>query len=112
MFEIPANLFTKWLGPGKAIPLFTVTFGVLSLACAFVNSYEAALAVRFLLGLAEAGKSCTCPIGESYLPSFIHFLGLFPGIGYYFGRWYRREEITFRMGLYIACAPLAGGVGG
>ncbi|KAJ9102007.1 hypothetical protein QFC19_004932 [Naganishia cerealis] len=37
---------------------------------------------------------------------------LFPGIAYYFGRWYRREEITFRMGLYIACAPLAGGVGG
>ncbi|KAJ9118403.1 hypothetical protein QFC24_006232 [Naganishia onofrii] len=37
---------------------------------------------------------------------------LFPGIGYYFGRWYRREEITFRMGLYIACAPLAGGIGG
>lgn len=56
VFEIPANLFTKWLGPGKAIPLFTVTFGILSVACAFVNSYGAALVVRFLLGLAEAGK--------------------------------------------------------
>lgn len=56
VFEIPANLFTKWLGPGKAIPLYTTMFGVLSIGCGFVNTFGAALAVRFLLGLAEAGK--------------------------------------------------------
>jgi MFS family permease len=58
VFEIPANLFTKWLGPGKAIPLYTIVFGVLSIACGFVNTFGAALAVRFLLGLAEAGELC------------------------------------------------------
>lgn len=56
VFEIPANLLTKWIGPGKAIPLYTVSFGVLSVAFAFVRNKAAANAVRFLLGVAEAGK--------------------------------------------------------
>jgi hypothetical protein len=59
VFEIPANIFTKWLGPGKAIPLYTITFGVLSIAFAFVRSFGAACAVRFLLGVAEAGMFAT-----------------------------------------------------
>lgn len=50
MFELPANLFTKWFGPGKAIPLYTIIFGVLSIAMAFVKNFGASLAVRFLLG--------------------------------------------------------------
>jgi hypothetical protein len=50
VFELPANLFTKWFGPGKAIPLYTIIFGVLSIAMAFVKNFGASLAVRFLLG--------------------------------------------------------------
>ncbi|GHJ89070.1 hypothetical protein NliqN6_5472 [Naganishia liquefaciens] len=92
VFEIPANLFTKWLGPGKAIPLYTVIFGVLSIACGFVNTFGAALAVRFLLGVAEAG--------------------MLPGIAYYLSRWYTKDELAFRLALYIVCAPLAGAFGG
>ncbi|KAJ9118392.1 hypothetical protein QFC24_006221 [Naganishia onofrii] len=91
-FEIPANLFTKWLGPGKAIPLYTITFGVLSIAFGFVNTYGGGLAVRFLLGLAEAG--------------------MLPGIAYYLSRWYTKDELAFRLSLYIVCAPLAGAFGG
>lgn len=50
VFELPANLFTKWFGPGKAIPLYTIIFGVLSIAMGFVKSFGSSLAVRFLLG--------------------------------------------------------------
>lgn len=50
VFELPANLFTKWFGPGKAIPLYTIIFGILSIAMAFVKSFGSSLAVRFLLG--------------------------------------------------------------
>ncbi|KAI5449863.1 hypothetical protein NCC49_003979 [Naganishia albida] len=92
VFEIPANLFTKWLGPGKAIPLYTMSFGILSIACGFVNTFGAALAVRFLLGVAEAG--------------------MLPGIAYYLSRWYTKDELAFRLALYIVCAPLAGAFGG
>ncbi|KAJ9106061.1 hypothetical protein QFC20_004123 [Naganishia adeliensis] len=92
VFEIPANLFTKWLGPGKAIPIYTTTFGILSIAFAFVQSFGAACAVRFLLGVAEAG--------------------MLPGISYYLSRWYTKDELAFRIAMYIVCAPLAGAFGG
>jgi len=35
-----------------------------------------------------------------------------PGTAYYLSRWYRRSELTFRLGLYIVMAPLAGAFGG
>ncbi|KAJ9110827.1 hypothetical protein QFC22_006684 [Naganishia vaughanmartiniae] len=111
VFEIPANLFTKWLGPGKAIPLYTITFGVLSIAFGFVNTYGAALAVRFLLGLAEAGKR------SGVLAHVMNIAdtdgsGMLPGIAYYLSRWYTKDELAFRLSLYIVCAPLAGAFGG
>ncbi|KAI5453557.1 hypothetical protein NCC49_005383 [Naganishia albida] len=92
VFELPANLFTKWFGPGKAIPLYTIIFGVLSIAMAFVKNFGASLAVRFLLGTAEAG--------------------MLPGIAYYLGRWYTKDELAFRLALYLVCSPLAGAFGG
>jgi MFS family permease len=92
VFEIPANLFTKWLGPGKCIPLYTFLFGILSLATAFVTNLGTGCAVRFLLGISEAG--------------------MLPGIAYYLSRWYTKDELVFRLSLYIVCAPLAGAFGG
>lgn len=91
-FEIPANLLCKWMGPGWFIPLTTLLFGVTSLGTAFVNTQGQLNAVRFLLGIFEAGAM--------------------PGIAYYLSRWYRRAELTFRLSLYIVMAPLAGAFGG
>lgn len=65
---------------------------MLSFATAYVHSFGAAVAVRFLLGAAEAGV----------LPSFAYFLA----------RWYTGDELAFRLSLYIVCAPLAGAFGG
>lgn len=49
-------------------------------------------AVRFLLGIFEAG--------------------MLPGIAYYMSRWYRRSELAFRLSMYLVMAPLAGAFGG
>lgn len=98
IFEIPANLFTKWLGPGKSIPLYTITFGLLSVAFAFVRNKSAAYAVRFLLGLAEAGMS------DQTIESFVadrSLAGMLPGISYYLSRWYTKDELAFRIAMYI-----------
>lgn len=92
IFEFPANMFTKWLGPGKAIPLYTIIFGVLSIATSFVKTFGASLAVRFLLGASEAG--------------------MLPGIAYYLSRWYTKQELAFRLAMYLVCSPLAGAFGG
>lgn len=64
----------------------------MSLATAFVKNFGGAVAVRFLLGVFEAG--------------------VLPGIAYYLSRWYRKAELVFRLALYFSMAPLAGGFGG
>jgi len=92
IFEIPATMACKWVGPGWFIPLISLGFGVCSICTAFVDNIHSASGVRFLLGMFEAG--------------------MLPGIAYYLSRWYRRSELAFRLSLYIVMAPLAGAFGG
>ncbi|SPO32614.1 related to TNA1 - high affinity nicotinic acid plasma membrane permease [Ustilago trichophora] len=91
-FEIPSTTLTKILGPGRWIPAMAFLFGLLSLANAFVTNFAGAVAVRFLLGIAEAG--------------------MLPSIAYYLSRWYKKDELVFRLGLYLVTAPSAGAFGG
>ncbi|KAH7169914.1 major facilitator superfamily domain-containing protein [Dactylonectria macrodidyma] len=92
VFEIPSNLACKWIGPGWFLPCITLCFGIVTVSFAFVSTLEAACGVRFLLGLFEAG--------------------MLPGIAYYLSRWYRRDELAFRLSLYIVMSSLAGAFGG
>uniref|UniRef100_V5EG15 Permease of the major facilitator superfamily n=2 Tax=Kalmanozyma brasiliensis (strain GHG001) TaxID=1365824 RepID=V5EG15_KALBG len=91
-FEIPSTTLTKIIGPGRWIPIMAFLFGLLSLANAFVTNFASAVAVRFLLGVAEAG--------------------MLPSIAYYLSRWYKKDELVFRLGLYLVTAPSAGAFGG
>lgn len=92
LFEIPATVTCKWMGPGWFLPLTSLLFGIVSIATAFVKTQSAICGVRFLLGIFEAG--------------------MLPGIAYYLSRWYKRAELTFRLSLYMVMAPLAGAFGG
>ncbi|KAF5024482.1 hypothetical protein F66182_3422 [Fusarium sp. NRRL 66182] len=92
LFEIPANLLCKYVGPGWFIPATSLGFGLSSIFTAFVTDVAQICGVRFVLGIFEAG--------------------MLPGIAYYMSRWYRRSELTFRLSLYIVMAPLAGAFGG
>ncbi|GAA5890625.1 hypothetical protein JCM8208_004939 [Rhodotorula glutinis] len=92
VFEFPAQVVNKWIGPGKMIPILSFMFGLCSLCMAFVHTFGQAIAVRFLLGIAEGG--------------------VFPGIAFFLSRFYRKDELGFRLACYIVCAPLAGAVGG
>jgi MFS family permease len=92
IFEIPANILCKWMGPGWFLPATSLGFGVASIFTAFVSNVSQIAGVRFVLGIFEAG--------------------MLPGIAYYMSRWYRRAELTFRLSLYIVMAPVAGAFGG
>lgn len=92
VFEFPCTFLCKIIGPGWFLPGATVLFGLFTLAMGFVQSKGAAYAVRFLLGVAEAG--------------------MMPGIAYYLSRWYRRHEIVLRISFYMVAGPLAGAFGG
>lgn len=80
------------MGPGWFIPITSIGFGLASIFTAFVTNFSQVCAVRFILGIFEAG--------------------MLPGIAYYMSRWYRRAELTYRLSLYIVMSPLAGAFGG
>lgn len=90
--EIPATMLCKKIGPGWFLPISTIFFGICTIATGFVHTRAQIIAVRVLLGIFEAG--------------------LLPGIAYYLSRWYRRSELTLRLGYYMVMTPLAGAFGG
>jgi MFS family permease len=111
LFEIPANMACKWIGPGWFLPGCTVGFGLISLCNAFVTDRASASAVRFLLGAFEAG----------ILPGLAYYLSRYAPhivclnkciLANTISRWYRRSELVFRISLFIVSAPLAGAFGG
>lgn len=63
------------------------------MACmGLVKNYSGLMAVRWFLGLSEAG--------------------LFPGVGYFLSCWYKRSEFGVRMAIFFSAAALAGSFGG
>jgi len=84
VFELPAVACCKAIGPGWFLPATAFLFGVCSIATAFIKTVPQACAIRFLLGVFEAG--------------------MLPGSALYLSRWYRRAELTFRISLYIVIA--------
>lgn len=85
-------MVVKYYGPGRVLPACCFFFGLFAFLTGFVTEFGGAFTVRFLLGIAESA--------------------MLPGIAFYLSRWYRKDELTFRLAGYIVCAPLAGAFGG
>ncbi|KAL4887878.1 major facilitator superfamily domain-containing protein [Aspergillus ambiguus] len=83
-FQIPSNLIiTQIARPGMYICVAVVVWGCISATTAAVKTYGQLLAVRAILGAAEAV--------------------FFPGAIYYLSAWYTKTELGKRIaGLYIA----------
>ncbi|KAF2969385.1 hypothetical protein GQX73_g4192 [Xylaria multiplex] len=92
LIEVPSNILLKRVGPRFYIPSLVLGFGAVSIATAFVKTYEQLIGVRVLLGVFEGGT--------------------FPGIAFYLSSFYKREELYFRVGIYVSSASLAGAFGG
>jgi sugar phosphate permease len=83
-FQVPSNLLiTKISRPGMYICCAVIIWGSISAATAAVKTYRQLLAVRTILGVAEAV--------------------FFPGAIYYLSAWYTKKELGKRIAaLYIA----------
>ncbi|KAK8034487.1 hypothetical protein PG993_009482 [Apiospora rasikravindrae] len=90
--EIPSNLLLKKIGPRFYIPGLVVGFGLISMMTAFVTTYEQLCGLRALLGIFEGGAM--------------------PGIAFFLSNFYKREELYFRVGIYVSAASMAGAFGG
>jgi MFS family permease len=92
IFEIPGNILCKIMGPGWFIPACCLGFGICTICTAFVQSFAALCGLRFVLGIFEAA--------------------MLPATVYYLSRWYKRDELTFRLSFFIISASLSGAFGG
>lgn len=92
VFEVPSNYVLKQLKPSRWIAILMFVWGSLTMCLGGTNSFGSVTAVRFLLGISEAG--------------------LFPGLVYYLTFWYRVDERSIRVAIILSSATLAGAFGG
>ena len=90
-FEVPSNVILEKVGARLWIFRITLTWGAVSMATAFVQGLPSLLALRFLLGVAEAG--------------------FFPGIIFYLGLWFPSAVRARFVGLFLCSISLANIVG-
>jgi ACS family tartrate transporter-like MFS transporter len=86
LFEIPSNLLLHKLGARIWIARILITWGILAMLTGLVQSVHQLYAVRFFLGLAEAGY--------------------FPGIALYLTYWFRQREQAQAIALLLAGIPV------
>jgi D-galactonate transporter len=85
--EIPSNLLLARFGARLWIARIMITWGLISASMIFVRGESSFYAMRFLLGVAEAG-----------------FL---PGIIYYLGQWFPREQRARAVSWFMMGIPLS-----
>jgi ACS family tartrate transporter-like MFS transporter len=91
LFEIPSNLCLVRVGPRLWIARIMISWGVVSAATVLVVGEWSFYAVRFLLGVAEAG--------------------FFPGVILYLTYWFPRRDRAHVISLFATATALAGLVG-
>jgi len=92
LFEVPSNLVLARVGARRWIARIMLTWGLISMAMMFARGELSFYALRFALGVAEAG-----------------FL---PGIIYYLGAWFPKAERARAISWFMLGIPLGTVFGG
>jgi MFS family permease len=90
-FEVPSNVLLKKFGARMWIARIMISWGVISACMIFVKGEWSFYAMRFLLGLAEAG--------------------FFPGVIFYLTLWYPSRLRSTRTAWFVAAIAVSGVVG-
>lgn len=92
IFEIPSNLILRRVGARRWIARIMVSWGIAACAMMLVRGAASFYAVRFILGVAEAG--------------------FFPGIIYYLTFWFPERERARAIAMFMTATALAGVIAG
>jgi ACS family tartrate transporter-like MFS transporter len=92
LFEVPSNLILARVGARRWIGRIAITWGFLAMGMMFVQGPRSFYAMRFLLGVAEAGY--------------------FPGIIYYLSLWFPERHLARATSQLMIGIPLASAIGG
>jgi ACS family tartrate transporter-like MFS transporter len=90
--EVPSNLALQKFGARIWIARIMISWGLVATAMGFITGAASFYALRFLLGVAEAG--------------------FFPGIILYLTYWFPREERARIVSLFMTAVPFATVIGG
>jgi len=90
-FEVPSNVLLKKFGARMWIARIMISWGVISACMIFVRGEWSFYAMRFLLGLAEAG--------------------FFPGVIFYLTLWYPSKLRSTRTAWFVAAIAVSGVIG-
>jgi ACS family tartrate transporter-like MFS transporter len=91
LFEVPSNLALERFGARRWIARIMISWGIVSAAMMFVQGTASFFALRFLLGVAEAG--------------------FFPGIILYLTYWFPAAERARAIAQFMTATAIAGVVG-
>lgn len=92
VFAVPSNIILERVGAKRWISLLMIVWGVLTSLMMLIEEVNTFYVLRFFIGVAEAG--------------------FFPGIIYYFTRWFPSERRGRVIALFMAAIPLSGIIGG
>ncbi|MBK4998864.1 MFS transporter [Pseudomonas sp. S31] len=92
IFAVPSNIILERMGARRWICCIMVVWGALTSLMMLIENVSTFYVLRFLIGVAEAG--------------------FFPGIIYYFTRWFPSERRGRVISLFMAAIPLSGIIGG
>jgi MFS family permease len=92
IFEAPSNFAMKYFTPSVWIGRIMISWGIITICTAAVSSFEGLLAIRFFLGVAEAG--------------------FFPGVISMLCYWYKPSERATRMAIFAGSVAVAGAFSG
>ena len=87
LFEVPSNMLLNRYGARKWIARILITWGIVTCLAMWVHNYWQIAAVRFFLGMMEAG-----------------FL---PGIMFYFTLWFPQRERARVIGIFTSALPIS-----
>jgi MFS family permease len=90
-FEVPSNVLLKKFGARMWIARIMISWGVISACMIFVKGAWSFYAMRFLLGIAEAG--------------------FFPGVVFYLTLWYPSRLRATRTAWFVAAIAVSGVIG-
>lgn len=91
LVEVPSNLALVRFGARRWLARIAVSWGVVAVAIAFAPNAHTLLALRFLLGVAEAG--------------------LFPGVVFYLSQWFPAAYRARVVGVFMLAIPIASAIG-
>jgi ACS family tartrate transporter-like MFS transporter len=92
LFEIPSNLILARTGARLWIARIMITWGLIAAGMMFVRGPVSFYALRFLLGIAEAG--------------------FFPGIIFYLSEWFPQDTRARAIARFMIAIPVSGIIGG